>query len=150
MSAFMTTPSITAMSFLNVQYVLMSCCNWFLLSGHPCMTYSMRCRRCWSWDATSCNSCIVMHSSMVVVDCITLILTYMPVISSSLSLLWLCMDSQSVINRSGLGLYMILPLYWCFLSKIHCSLCENLVTTFMKMAMCGLWSVIILTSLTKQ
>ena len=92
----MTTPSITAMSSLNVQYVLMSCSSWFLLWGYPCMTYSMRYWRSWSIDVASCSSCIFIHSGVLVVDCIWLILVHMPVISSSLFLLWFCLETASL------------------------------------------------------
>ena len=47
---------------------------------------------------------------MLVVVCISLILTCKVGISSSLSLLF-CQDRQSAMNRSGPGLYMILTLY---------------------------------------
>ena len=140
---FMTTPLITAMSSENAHYALMSCASWFLLLGHPCMAYSIRCWRCWSWDVASCTPCIVIHFGMLVIDCIALILVYMPVISSSLFLPWLCLDSQSAMNRSGPGLYIILTLYWCIL-------CDNVPTSFLKMATSGLWSMIILIYLTKQ
>ena len=121
----MTTPSITAMSSLNVQYVLMSCGSWLLLSGHFYMTYAMRCRRCWSWDVASCSSCVVIHSGLFVVDCTALIFIHKTAISLSLFSLWFCLDIQSAINRSGPGLYMILTLYWCILNRIHWSLCDK-------------------------
>ena len=126
---FINTPSITAMTSLNVQYVLMSCGSWFLLSGDP-LWHSMRCWRCWSGDVASCSSCIVMHSGMLEVDCIALILICMPVISSSLFSQWFCLDNQSAMKRSGPGLYMILTLYWCIPSRICCSLCVNVTTSF--------------------
>ena len=82
--SFMTTPWITAMLPLNVQYVQISCGSWSVLSGHSCMTYFMRCWKYWSWDVASCSLYIVICSSMLVVDCIALILICMSVISSSL------------------------------------------------------------------
>ena len=126
----LTIPSITAMSSLNIQYVLMSCGSWILLSGHPCFMYSIRCCRCWSWDVASYSSCIVIHCSMLAVNCIELILDHMPCISSSLFSLWFCLDSQSDINKSSPGLYIILTLCWCILNRICWSLCDNVATSF--------------------
>ena len=94
------TLSMTAMSSLKVQYGLMSCCNWSLCSGQPCMIYSLRHCTFWSSDVIYCSSCIVIHSSMLVAVCIALILNCIPGISASLFWLWFCLDSQSATKRS--------------------------------------------------
>ena len=90
-----------------------------------------------------------MQSGMFVVVCMTSIFNCMPGISASLFSVWFCLESQSAMNRSGPGLYLILTLYWCILSSLHCILCDNGATSFLKIATSSLWPVIILTSLTK-
>ena len=50
----------------------------------------------------------------------------------------------------GTDLYMIPILYWCILRRIHCLLWDSIATSFLKISISGLWSVIIHTSLTKQ
>ena len=55
-SVWMITSSITAMSSLNIHYVLMSHSNWSLLTGHPCMMYSFSHWRCFSWYVTYLSS----------------------------------------------------------------------------------------------
>ena len=82
----------------------------------------------------------------VLVVCMSSIFSCMPGISVPLLSVWLYQESQSVMNRSSSGLYIILTLYWCILSKIHCILCDNVATSFLKIATSGLWSVIIPTS----
>ena len=133
---FITTQSITA--------------SWFWFSGYPCMTYFMKHWKWWSWDVASCSSCIVIHAGMLEIDCIVLMLIHRPVISLSLFSLWFCLDNQSAMNRPHQGLSMISTLYWCILHKIYWNLCDNVATSFLYMAMSGLWSIIILTSLAKQ
>ena len=78
------TPSITAVSSLNVKHVLMSCGNWSLLSDHFCMLYSLSHWRCLSWYVASFSSSTVIHYGTFVVNCMALMLIYMPLISSSL------------------------------------------------------------------
>ena len=45
----------------------------------------------------------------------------------AISVLWLCLDSQSMMNSCRSGFYRILMLHWCFLSSIPWSLCDRLV-----------------------
>ena len=71
------------------------------------------------------------------------IFNWMPGISASLFSVLYCMESQSVMNRSSVDLYMILTLYWCILSRMHCILCDNDATSFLKIATSGLWCVTI-------
>ena len=146
----MTAPSITAMSSLNIQCFLMSYGSWSLLSDHSYMIYSMSCLRCWSWDVASFSLLNVMHSGTLIINCMALMLICMPLISLSLFSLWFCLGSQSAMNKSGLGLYMILTLYWCILNRIHRSLCNSVTTSFWNMMMNDLWSMVVLTSLAKQ
>ena len=123
---FRITPSITAILSQNIQYVLMSCGIWYLLSGQPCMIYSLRHCWCSSWDIALYSSCIFMHSSLLVATCMKLTFICIPHISVPLFFLWLCMESQSTINRSCSGLYITLTLYWFILSRIHSSLCDSI------------------------
>ena len=51
-----------------------------------------------------------MQFGMYVVRCIALMFIFMAGISSSLFSLWFCLDSQSAMNRSDPGLYIILTL----------------------------------------
>ena len=144
------TPSITAMSSQNIQYVMMYHSNWSSLSGHSCMIYSMSCWRCCSYDVTSFSSLNVIHSGTLVVNCMALMFICMPLISLYLFSSWFWLDSQSAMNKSGPRLFMILTLYWCILNRIHWSLCDNVARSFLNMAKNDLLSMIILTSLAKQ
>ena len=74
---------------------------------------------------------------MFMVFCMTSIFNCMPGISASLFSVWFCLESQSVMSRSSPGLYMILTLYWCILRRIHCILCNN-VMSLLKIATSGL------------
>ena len=67
--------------------------------------YSFSCCSCLPCDVACCNCCIVIQSGMFVVVCMASILNCMPGVS--VSLFSMCLESQSVMNRSGLGLYMI-------------------------------------------
>ena len=90
------------------------------------------------------------HALWYVGGCLmVLIFICMSGISTSLFSLWFCLESQSSINMSGPGLYMIQALYWCILSRIHCSLCDS-VAMSLNIATSGMWSVMMLTYLTKQ
>ena len=80
----------------------------------------------------------MMQSGIFVVVCMVLIFNCMPGISASSFSEWFCLESQSVMNRSGPGLYMILNLDWCILSRIHCILCDNVATSFLKITTNGL------------
>ena len=80
----------------------------------------------------------MMQSGMFVIHCMASIFNCMSGTSMSLSSLLFCLESLSVMNRSSLGLYMILTLYWCILSRIHCILCDNVATSFLKIAISGL------------
>ena len=73
---------------------------------------------------------IFMQSGMLVVVCMVSIFNCIPGISASLFSLWFCLDSQSAINRPGPDLCMILALYWCILSRIHCILCDSIAMSF--------------------
>ena len=116
------TQSFTAMLSQHIQYVLMSCGICSLCYCQPCMLHSLRCCRCSSCDFTFCIPCTVIQSGILVVVCMASIFNCIPGISASFFPLWFCLEFQSAMNRSGEGLYMILTLYWCILSGIHCSL----------------------------
>ena len=79
-----------------------------------------------------------MQSGMFVVVCMVSIFNCMPGISASLFSVWLCLERQSGMNRSGLDLYMILTLYWCILSRINCILCGNCneIVPYMMIMLC--------------
>ena len=64
--AFMMIPSITAMSSLNDQYVLMSHCTWSLISGNPVMMYPFSQCKCSSHTVTCCICGIasVLHPTL--------------------------------------------------------------------------------------
>ena len=143
-------PSITAISSPNVQYVQIFCNIWSLSSCQHLMMYPFSCCRSSSCDVACCNWCIVMHSGVFVVVCMTSIFNCMPGISASLFSAWSCLESQSVMNRSGPDLYMILTLYLCILTRIHCILCDNVATSLLKIATSGLWFITIFTSLAKK
>ena len=84
------------------------------------------------------DCCIFMQSGMFVIVCMASICNCMPGISASLFSLWFCLESQSVMNRSGQGLYMILTLYWCILGRIHSILHDSILTSFLNIATSGL------------
>ena len=48
------------------------------------------------------------------------------------------LESQSAMNRSGPGLYVIMTLYLCILSRIHCSLCDSIAMSFLNITTSGL------------
>ena len=96
------------------------------------MICSWRCCKYSSCEVVCCSSCLVMQSGILVVVCMALIFRCIPGISASLFSLWFCLDSQSAMTRSGPGLYMMLTLYRCILSRIHCSLCGSVATSFFK------------------
>ena len=79
-----------------------------------------------------------MQPGMLVVVCIASIFSCMTGIFPSLFFLWFCLESQSAMNRSSPGLYMILTLYWCILSRIHCSIYHSVAMSFLNIATGGL------------
>ena len=129
---FSITPSITAMSSQNIQYVHMSSDILSLFSGQPLMICFLSCCRCSSYEVGCWSVHTVMQSGIFVVVFMASIFNCMSGISAFLCSLWFCLGSQSAMNRSGPGLYMILTLYWCFLSRIICSLCDSVPTSFWK------------------
>ena len=134
---FKIIPSITDMSSRNVQYILMSCGIWSLISGQPGMICSLRHSTC---DVASCSSCIVMQYGKSVIACMALKLNHMSGISVFFFSFLICLESQSTTNKSGPGLYTILTMYWCILRRIHCSLSDNVVISFFEY--CYEWFVI--------
>ena len=147
--SFIIIPSITTMSSQNVHYVLISCDIWLLFSGQSMMMYPFSHCKWSSCMVAWCNCCIDIHSGMFAAVCMAN-LHFMLGISASLFFLQLCLESQSVMNRSGPGLYNILTLIWCIL-KIHCIiLCDSVATSLLKYCYNSLWSVIRLTFLAKQ
>ena len=76
--------------------------------------------------------------------------TYIPSISSSLFVLWLCLVSLYVMNSCGPGFYGIEMLYWCIHSSFLWSLCDRLVTFSSNISTSRLWFLITLTSYVKQ
>ena len=97
----------------------------------------MSCCRWSSYEVTCYNCCIIIQSGMFVVACMASTFNYIPGISSSLLSLWLCLESQSAMNRSGPDFYMILTLYQCILERrIHC-LWDSIATSFLKIVSSG-------------
>ena len=121
-----------------------------LFSGHHFMMCSFSFCKWLSRAVSCCNSCIVIHSGMFVGVSQLLTFTCIPAISSSLSSLCFCLDSQSAMKRSWPGFYFMLTLYWCILRSIHCNLCNNVATSSLNIATSCLWSIIMLTSLPEQ
>ena len=74
----------------------------------------------------------------VLVVFMVLMFTCIQVISTSLFSLHVCLEIQSATKRSGPGLYIILTLYWCILKRIHCTLHDSVVTSFLNIATSGL------------
>ena len=147
---FMMMPSITVMSFLKDQYGLISWWSWSLLSSHPTIIKDFNHCRSSSHMVTCCICWIDMHSGTLANVCTASTITSIPLIASSLFSLWLCWDSQSAIKISGSSLHITLILYWCFLSRMHWILCDRVTTSFLNIAIRGLWYVITCTSLAKQ
>ena len=77
-----------------------------------------------------------MHGS------IALMAMHMPGIFSSIFALLLCPDSKFAVNNYDLGVYSILMLYCYIPNRIDWSLCDRLVTSFLKIANQWFWSVI--------
>ena len=82
-----------------------------------------------------------MHLGMSVATSMAFMSTCKPGLSSSLLSLWLSLDSQSVMHRSGPSFYMMFISYWLNFRKMDCFL--NMVTG-------GFWSAMVCTSLLKQ
>ena len=113
----MANTSMIAVSSLNDQHGCSSLCSSVFVDGKL-------------WNMSSANSLgcpsprpVSLISSAVILAClcmthIALIVMYMPGFSSSLSVLQLCVDSQSVTNSQGPGLYSILMLYLCICNSI--------------------------------
>ena len=121
-----------------------------LVSGHPAM---IRFFNFWRWLSCVDACCITatdMHSRMSVALCIASTQMSKSFIGLSLPSMWLYLDSQSAINISGPGLYMIWTLYWWTFYNIYWIHCDNVATSFLNIAMSGLWSVMTSTSLPKQ
>ena len=110
--------SMNATSSLNDHYGCSSSCMSAFIDGQPQSTSSANVLRCSIYRITSLISLPVMHSIISLYTSIVLMLMCMLVISSSLPVAWLCLNSQSSINNSGTGLYNILTLYQC----IHISI----------------------------
>ena len=84
-------------------------------------------------------------------DSIALMVRGMPHFSSSPSVSWLCVDSQSVMNScSPCFFYSIIVLYWCIYSSILWSLYDRHAVLFINIATSSLWYVITFNSQPKQ
>ena len=86
----------------------------------------------------SANCGIDMHSGMFAAVCIFSTFISMPGISASLFSVWLCLESQYAMKRSGPGLYNILTQNWSILRRIHYILCDSVATSFLNIATSGL------------
>ena len=73
--------------------------------------------------------------------CLLAIIVWCTLLAVKGGLVWYCQNKQSAIKRSAPGLWIILILYWSILSNMHCNLCDKVTTSFLKMAISGLWSV---------
>ena len=94
---------ITTLSSQNVQYVITSSGIWSLFSGHPLITYPFSHCKWLSCAVACCNCDIDIHSGMFVAVCMASKFTSMPGFSAPLLSVWFCLESQSVMNRSGPG-----------------------------------------------
>ena len=114
---FSMIPLVTTMLCQNIQCILMSYGIWSLFSGQPTMIYPFsHCK--WSSCVVACCNCgSDMHSGMSLAVCIVSTSISMPYISASLFSVWLCLESKSVMKRSGTGLCNILTQNWCILRK---------------------------------
>ena len=132
------TPSINTISSQNVQYVLMSCPICSLFSGQPLMMYLL---------AVVDDHLVRLPAVIAVLSCNLGCLSLSVWCPYSIAwqvflhlcfFLWFWLESQSAINRSSSGLYMILTLYWCILRRIHCIICDSIMASFLKIATSGL------------
>ena len=104
-------PSMSSILSLNNQYSSISLCTSALVDGHVWSIGSANALRCSSSRVTILMSAAVMQSCMSIYDSIALFVMQMPNISSSLFVVWLCLESQIVMNSCGPDLYSILMLY---------------------------------------
>ena len=147
---FIATPFTTARSTLSVHYGQISWRISLLLNYHLFMMISFSYCRCASISIAYWISQIDIHVGISVVVLISLMPSLMPGISSAFFSASFCHDNQPGVKSSWLDLYHVLVVYLFIHNYIHCNLCDKFATAFLKMATSGLWSVIILTALTKQ
>ena len=143
-------PSITTSSSLYGQYGLMLAWSSSLVLGHPAIINFFN---CWWWSSchdACCISAMDMHSGMSIEFCMAFTCMSMSFIGLSLPSTWLFLDSQSTMKISGPGLYIIWTLYWWNFSSMHCICCNSVATSFLNIAISGLWFVMMSTSLPKQ
>ena len=98
-SPFIAVPLISTSSSLNVQYGHISCYTSALFDGQPYIIYFFRFSECISFSAAFCRSFTAMHVGMSGVASVAFVLNCRPNIS-----MWVFLDIQSVMYRSGLGL----------------------------------------------
>ena len=108
---FIAMPSMIMMSSLNYQYGCISSCISALVNGQPWNMSSDTIPMCSLSSVAILILSVVMQSGMSMNDFAALTVMNMTGISSFLFVLWLYMDSQSMMNSCGLGLYSILKFY---------------------------------------
>ena len=141
---FLAMLSMTVISSLNDQYGCRSFCTSTLVAGQSRIMSSDSMPMYCSSGVAILISSVVMQSDMSVHDSIVLMVMHMPQISLSLFVFLLCLDSQSVMNNYGLGLYSIHILYCCIINSILWCLCDGLAASFLKIGTSALLSVILL------
>ena len=105
-------PSMIATSSLHEQYSCSSFSISVIGDGKAWSMSSTNALRCSSSRATCLFSSTAMQSGMSMHDTIAVMVMHMPNISSSPFVSWLCLDSQSVMNRCGLA-YLV---FWFCIS----------------------------------
>ena len=148
---FIALPSMSAISSLSEQNSCRCFYNSAYIDGQP---QGMSCNSMSMYSLSSIANYILsalMQSGMSVHDLNTLLIMYMPGISLSLSVSWLCMESQSTMNSCGPGLHNLLILYLCILNIIHWKHVWWVYSTFLGIfIMSNLWLVIIFILWVKQ
>ena len=118
---FIVMPLILASLLCIGQYCLMLCSTSSFLCGQPIIIYVFILSSWVSSCVATCVSYIDVHTGTFIDVPMALTFLLIPALSRSLFYVWLFWDSQSVMQKSEPGLYMMFILYWCILSIIHCN-----------------------------
>ena len=109
------------------------------------------CCRCSSYITAYCVSLLTcILGCLFLLYCINANLHAMSFIVLVLVFFTILLWQPPAMNRSVLGLYSILLLYWWILSSMHLILCDSGAMSFLKIATIGLWSVMKFTCLSRQ
>ena len=119
----------------------MPCYNLSFLCGQALIMYDLSFCKWASSCVASCMSSMDVHRGIFTDMLMTFTFTFMPEISWPLFSAWLIQGSQSVMCRSGPGLYMMCTLYCHIFSIIHWKHWYNMATSLLSIANNGLWWV---------